>query len=790
MFSSSLPRDEGLRSNTMIMPKRIYDRDPRYEINTTRPIIILGKPNTLDTRIVNPSRSQDGFNIASFSMKKIIAKRIDPRDAIKNIERKNTLPKPDTRKVNFLKMKKGVDSNVSMSSDVKQKPTFQVYSKIIRQIYTVIMPDMIQVDKTLLNDAYESLQREYVKNKSKLNDNILDNIVRNYLSKVKDVFERWYNESDKSFNPILAIETGVPIDDLLQTNNEELYDLLKSKKDEEYEEIQKREQKEYEDETEKDVLQQRLRYQTEKELLLDQKRREQKEYENKFNVEEEELIKLSIAEKQQEADLETELKRLSIEATRLLKDQEEKEKEAEAENALEEVEKKRQEDEEERLRIIREKMLIRHKELENEIDNLTTNINLAKTNGTDYKDDDQKHTELSDQLNELDKLIQADKEARLLDIEHKLADIGTQIDQADLYNTLTKQEYNMLVDEHTDLETERKTLHSEINEDNRVKRETVAKRKADIYKKTREAKENKQRIKEKEEDAKQQIDMYKKEVKTRAQTKRQDIADAKAKLIEDALKLEQEQKQRDVELEEANEAKLIDLVNEREAYIRNEGLTIAKVSKDTFSDDELREMIGKISEQYLFPDNEDLKSQYSSALKSVYKTKNRKTLSHIAKHIFSINWARFNEMVKEHLFLRIYNAITQKLSETEFSNKYKEFTGSVPGVNLITRYIEFATQQKQGKKPTREAKKQGKKRGKNQGKKQNIAINVPEDYDDNASIAGDDDISAFNNNSIVNSPRTALTSQNTTTFTTPRHGNGRKKQLSKSLKSILKKYNL
>ena len=138
-------------------------------------------------------------------------------------------------------MKKGVDSNVSMSADVKQKPTFQVYSKIIRQIYTVIMPDMIQVDKTLLNDAYESLQREYVKNKSKLNDNILDNIVRNYLSKVKDVFERWYNESDKSFNPILAIETGVPIDDLLQTNNEELYDLLKSKKDEEYEEIQKRE---------------------------------------------------------------------------------------------------------------------------------------------------------------------------------------------------------------------------------------------------------------------------------------------------------------------------------------------------------------------------------------------------------------------------------------------------------------------------------------------------------------------------------------------------------------------
>lgn len=88
MFSSSLPRDEGLRSNTMVMPKGIYDRDPRYEINKTRPIIILGKPNTLDTRIVNPSRSQDGFNIASFSMKKIIAKRIDPGDAIKNIEKK------------------------------------------------------------------------------------------------------------------------------------------------------------------------------------------------------------------------------------------------------------------------------------------------------------------------------------------------------------------------------------------------------------------------------------------------------------------------------------------------------------------------------------------------------------------------------------------------------------------------------------------------------------------------------------------------------------------------------
>jgi hypothetical protein len=61
-----------------------------------------------------------------------------------------------------------------LQRETKTKPTFQIYSKIIRQLYTVILPDLLQADRTLLNNAYENFQKEYVKNKSKMTDNLLD----------------------------------------------------------------------------------------------------------------------------------------------------------------------------------------------------------------------------------------------------------------------------------------------------------------------------------------------------------------------------------------------------------------------------------------------------------------------------------------------------------------------------------------------------------------------------------------------------------------------------------------
>ncbi len=57
MFESILPRDEGMKSNTMVMPNRIYYRDPKYDLIHRKPVGILKRVNTLDSRIVNPSRT-------------------------------------------------------------------------------------------------------------------------------------------------------------------------------------------------------------------------------------------------------------------------------------------------------------------------------------------------------------------------------------------------------------------------------------------------------------------------------------------------------------------------------------------------------------------------------------------------------------------------------------------------------------------------------------------------------------------------------------------------------------
>jgi hypothetical protein len=88
-----------------------------------------------------------------------------------------------------------------------------------------MFPDLLQEDKTFLNNAYENFQKEYIKNKSKMNDNLLDFLIKNYISSVRPVFENWYNESDKTINPRLILETAVPLDDL-QNNNDDLYRLL------------------------------------------------------------------------------------------------------------------------------------------------------------------------------------------------------------------------------------------------------------------------------------------------------------------------------------------------------------------------------------------------------------------------------------------------------------------------------------------------------------------------------------------------------------------------------------
>jgi hypothetical protein len=226
MFESILPRDEAARSS-MIMPNLIYYRDPKYDLIPRKSVAVLKKTNTLDMRIINPSKNYDGFVIASHKkIKPTLVFRTDPKNVINPINRKNKRPSPITTKVNFLNLKNGVDSNVS--SDVKQKPTFQVYVQTIRQVYKRMINDITTSEQQILNDALDTFQKEYINKKNNMNQSQLDSLLNNYISKVSEVFTTWYESSDKSFNPILTVESGTVLDDI-QTNNDELIQTLKDR---------------------------------------------------------------------------------------------------------------------------------------------------------------------------------------------------------------------------------------------------------------------------------------------------------------------------------------------------------------------------------------------------------------------------------------------------------------------------------------------------------------------------------------------------------------------------------
>ena len=56
----------------------------------------------------------------------------------------------------------------------------------------------------------------------------LDSMINNFISRVKEVFMRWYDTSDKSFNPVLTLESGTVLEEIT-TNNDELIQTLKNR---------------------------------------------------------------------------------------------------------------------------------------------------------------------------------------------------------------------------------------------------------------------------------------------------------------------------------------------------------------------------------------------------------------------------------------------------------------------------------------------------------------------------------------------------------------------------------
>ena len=225
MFDSALPKDRGPIHNIITNPNRIFYRDPQYSISS-RPINqhTLPSPLMLDSRIVNNSKFQDGFIVATNKSTASKAYHIDPKYRTRPLNQ-YALPPPNMKRVNFLTMN---SAKTDTTTDLKQKPTFQLYVQIIRQIYKRMADDITASDQTVLNNAFESFQKEYVNKKNNMNDVQLDSMINNFISRVKEVFMRWYDTSDKSFNPVLTLESGTVLEEIT-TNNDELIETLKNK---------------------------------------------------------------------------------------------------------------------------------------------------------------------------------------------------------------------------------------------------------------------------------------------------------------------------------------------------------------------------------------------------------------------------------------------------------------------------------------------------------------------------------------------------------------------------------
>ena len=132
MFDSALPKDRGPIHNIIRNQSRIFYRDPQYSI-LSRPINqhTLPPPLMLDSRIVNNSKFQDGFIVATHKATANKAYHIDPKYRTRPLNQ-HALAQPNLKKVNFLTMNSAKTDTIT---DLKQKPTFQLYVQIKRQIY-------------------------------------------------------------------------------------------------------------------------------------------------------------------------------------------------------------------------------------------------------------------------------------------------------------------------------------------------------------------------------------------------------------------------------------------------------------------------------------------------------------------------------------------------------------------------------------------------------------------------------------------------------------------------------
>jgi hypothetical protein len=726
MFENSLPYDQGLKHNIIINPRNIFYRDPR-DVIVPKPIIIIGKPNV--------SKDKPPSQIAKFSMKPVDAYRIDPKH--RNNKNIIVFGKPDTRKISFLDAKNKVSTSDSSqeTSETKTKPTFQIYSKIIRQLYTVMLPDLLKADMTLLNNAYENFQKEYVKNKSKMTDNLLDFLIKNYISSVRSVFEKWYNESDKTINPILTLETGVPLDDI-QNNNDDLYQLLIDNNE--------NKNKQTEEELDKEIAQ-NLDELKEYQQDLDQIEAEEKEQLTKLEEEKEKIRQSLIEEGNKEK-----------EKVELLYQKEIEKQEKELETVKQEVEK---DIEGYTIRINNATRIIEeHKIIKQQNDKKITEIeSKLKTPGIDSKEEKSLIAEMQKLIDASEKIDDDDKYYKISIIDYK-----KYIKEAEKALGIKDKQYNDKINEVVE---EQKTVDAKI-------KEKVEELEKDILKTAEEKRREKRKIKK-------EISKNRSDNMTKQNEKRKKSKEANKQELEK----EKEKKQAAGTI---SESRLVDMLQF------------------------IRETSGEISY-----DPEKLNLQYRAALKNNFKevegiSIDRKIL------VFDRNKENFLKIVRFDVYSRIYddikgNTLVEKQMKKKFNARYKKITKTEPEDFYYIEYLIYAKERFNRDNPplsedplSLDLEDQGSSSGpktiRESGTVRAKEDPLSLDLEDQGSSSGPKTVltnsgkeSKFSFSNPINTPNRknlALAS----TFSSPYTGNltglGQKHKLSKSLKQLLKKYNL
>ena len=733
MFENSYPYDQGLKHNIIINPRNIFYRDPR-DVIVPKPIIIIGKPNV--------SKDKPPSQIAKFSMKPVDAYRIDPKH--RNNKNIIVFGKPDTRKISFLDAKNKVSTSDSSqeTSETKTKPTFQIYSKIIRQLYTVMFPDLLKADMTLLNNAYENFQKEYVKNKSKMTDNLLDFLIKNYISSVRSVFEKWYNESDKTINPILTLETGVPLDDI-QNNNDDLYQLLIDNNE--------NKKKQTEEELDKEIAQN-----------LD----ELKEYEQ-------DLAQIEAEEKEQLTKLEEEKEK--IRQSLIEEGNIEKEKVAKA--YQEEIEKQ-----------VRELELLKQA-VEKDIEGYTIRINNATRMIEEHKiikqQNAKKITEIESKLKTPG--IDSKEEKRLIAEMQKLIDISNKNDENDEFYGRSIENYEQEIKkakEALGIKDEKlKYDISKVEKEQKNVDAEIGKKVEELKKETEKTAEEKRQEKR---ERKKEVSKIRSDNMTKLNAIRYGSQEAKDK------KKEKEKKQA---VGTISESRLVDMLQ-----------FIKKTS-------------GEISY-----DPEELNLQYRAALKNNFKEVEGISIDR-KKLIFDRNKENFLKIVRFDLYSRIYddikgNTLIEKQLEKPFIARYKKITKTEPEDLYHKEYLKYSrerfkkdnpplledplsldledqgsssgpyTIRESGNETVRPEEKKfsfsSQKKTPNTNRKSiTLASTYGTPYTGNLLNQSS---SHDNNRSVVNSPTGSVV--NSPTGSPNLTGLGQKHKLSKSLKQLLKKYNL